>query len=103
MTFAIIETGGKQYLVEKGAIIRIEKLSGMKEGDAVTFDKVLLVEDGNEFKLGMPFVSGAKVSGKIVSAGRAKKVEVLKYKAKSRYRKLRGHRQPYMTVAIESL
>ncbi|MBX4215953.1 50S ribosomal protein L21 [Candidatus Parcubacteria bacterium] len=104
MNFAIIETGGKQYLVRKGDTVRIEKLSGdHKEGDAVTFDQVLLLEGENETKLGAPYLSGTAVKAKIVAIGRAKKVEVLKYKAKSRYRKLRGHRQPFMTVSIESI
>ncbi|MDP3958129.1 MAG: 50S ribosomal protein L21 [bacterium] len=99
--FAIIETGGKQYRVKKGDTIRVEKLEG-KDGDAVTFDKVLL-SVGRDMELGAPFLAGATVTGKILSSGRGKKIEVLKYKAKSRYRKLRGHRQPYTIVAIESL
>lgn len=99
--FAIIETGGKQYRVRKGDTIRVEKLDG-QDGDAVVFDKVLL-SVGNDMELGAPFLAGAKVTGKILLSGRGKKIEVLKYKAKSRYRKLRGHRQPYTLVSIESL
>lgn len=101
VTFAVIETGGKQYKVAAGDSIRIEKLSGdFKQGDVVTFDKVLLQDDGTNTTVGAPYIAGAKVEAEITEAGRAKKIEVIKYKAKSRYFKLRGHRQPYMKVKI---
>jgi len=101
MTFVVIETGGKQYKVSEGDSIRIEKLSDtLKAGDVVTFDTVLLQDDGTNTTVGTPYISGAKVQAEITEAGRAKKIEVIKYKAKSRYFKLRGHRQPYMKVKI---
>ncbi len=102
--FAIIETGGKQYLVSEGDTVRIEKIKGEhKEGDTVVFDKVLLVDNGSDTSIGEPYLKGASVSAEIRSIGRAKKVEVIKYKAKSNYFKRRGHRQPYFEVKIQKL
>ena len=102
--FAVIQTGGKQYKVSAGDVITIEKLPGeKKEGDSVTFDTVLLTDDGKETKIGSPSLAGAKVSGEVVVAGRARKVTVIKYKAKSRYFKKRGHRQPFLKVKINSI
>ncbi len=102
--FAVIETGGKQYQVKSGDVITIEKLDGdMKEGDKVTFDKVLLVDDGSNTTIGTPYISEAKVEGTFKSAGRAPKVTVIKYKQKSRYFKKNGHRQPFMKVQIEKI
>ena len=102
--FAVIQTGGKQYKVSEGDIISIEKLPGeKKEGDAVSFDTVLLTDDGKETKIGTPAVSGATVSAEVVDAGRARKVTVIKYKAKSRYFKKRGHRQPFLKVKIKKI
>ncbi len=104
MSFAVIETGGKQYLVRAGDSVRIEKLSDTaKVGDPVTFETVLLQDDGAKTALGAPYIAGAKVQAEITEAGRGKKIEVVKYKAKSRYFKLRGHRQPYMKVKIASV
>lgn len=107
MEFAIIETGGKQYRVKKGDTIKIEKLKApkgdFKEGDSVTFDRVLLSDSGTDTKLGSPMLAGVSVTGKIVTIGRGKKIDVMKYKAKSRYKKVRGHRQPFMTVSIEGI
>ena len=101
MNFVVIETGGKQYKVEAGDSIKIEKLSGdFKQGDVVTFDKVLLSNDGTTTTVGAPYISGSKVQAEIVDISRYPKVEVVKYKAKSRYFKLRGHRQPYMKIKI---
>ena len=101
--FAIIQTGGKQYLVKEGEVVTIEKLPEVKSGQDISFDKVLLTDDGATTSVGTPFISGATVRAKIVEEGRAKKIEVVKYKAKSRYFKLRGHRQPYMKVRIASV
>ena len=102
--FAIIETGGKQYLVSEGDSIRIEKLAGEhKEGRTVIFDKVLLVDNGKDTSIGEPYITGAKVSGEIQKMDRARKVVVIKYKAKSNYFKKRGHRQPYFDVKINSI
>lgn len=104
MIFAVIHTGGKQYLVKEGSVIRIEKLSDtLKKGDMVSFDRVLLQDDGTNTTLGAPYIAGAKVQAELTEAGRGRKIEVIKYKAKSRYFKLRGHRQPYMKVRIAKL
>ena len=101
MTFVVIETGGKQYKVAAGDSIKIEKLSDTaKVGDIVSFDRVLLQDNGTTTTVGVPYIAGAKVQAEITEAGRGKKIEVIKYKAKSRYFKLRGHRQPYMKVKI---
>ena len=102
--FAIIETGGKQYAVSSGDKIKIEKIKGnLKVGDKVVFDKVLLTDDGKETVVGAPYLSGKTVSGVLKEEGKGKKVSVMKYKAKSRYKKTRGHRQPFMTVEITSI
>lgn len=99
---AIIETGGKQYLVQEGTVLNVEKLSGGKDGK-VTFDKVLLTDDGKDTKIGAPHLSGAKVSAEIMEEGRAKKINVIRYREKSRHFKKRGHRQPYTKVRIVQL
>ena len=102
--FAVIATGGKQYQVSVGDVISIEKLSGEnKAGDKLTFDKVLMVDNGKDTTIGTPYISGASVTATVVEAGRAKKIEVIKYKAKSRYYKNRGHRQPFLRIKIEGL
>ena len=104
MEVAVIKTGGKQYVVSKGDTISIEKLSDtVKKGDSVTFDKVLLVDNGKDTTIGAPLIRGAQVTGTVTMVGRAKKVEVVKYKPKSRYFKRNGHRQPLVKVQIESI
>jgi large subunit ribosomal protein L21 len=104
MELAVIKTGGKQYVVRKGDSIFIEKLpAGVKEGDAVTFDQVLMVDDGSAATIGTPTIAGAKVTGKVEREGRAKKIDVVRYKAKSRYLKRRGHRQHYLKVKIDAI
>lgn len=101
---AIIETGGKQYVVTQDSVLDVEKLDGAnKEGDKITFDKVLLTDDGKETKVGAPYVSGAKVSAELVENGRAPKVTVIRYRQKSRYYKKKGHRQPFAKVRITAL
>ncbi len=100
MSFAVIHTGGKQYKVEAGQTLSIEHIPGKKTGDSVVFDKVLLVDDGTKTTVGKPLVAGAKIEATVSAAGRAKKVVVIKYKAKSRYFKKRGHRQPFLKVKI---
>jgi len=100
MTFAIIQTGGKQYKVTEGQTLSIEHIPGKKAGDSLVFDKVLLVDDGKETTVGKPHLDKKTVEATIATAGRAKKVVVIKYKAKSRYFKKRGHRQPFLTVKI---
>ncbi|OGG53208.1 50S ribosomal protein L21 [Candidatus Kaiserbacteria bacterium RIFCSPHIGHO2_01_FULL_53_29] len=101
---AIIETGGKQYVVTKDSVLDIEKLDGVSEkGTKITFDKVLLTDDGKETQIGAPYVSGAKVSAELVEEGRDAKVTVIRYRQKSRYFKKKGHRQPYAKVRITAL
>ncbi|HUY62195.1 MAG TPA: 50S ribosomal protein L21 [Candidatus Paceibacterota bacterium] len=104
MEVAVIKTGGKQYVVSKGDILTIEKLSGdLKKGDSVVFGEVLLVDNGSDTTIGAPTIKGAEVKGTVVESGRAKKIEVVKYKPKSRYYKRRGHRQPLLKVKIDSI
>ena len=100
--YAIMETGGKQYRVEPGNIIRVEKLPGSKD-DEVLFDKVLFVSDKEKIELGHPFIKNVKVRGKILNQGRGKKVVVFKFKRRKRYHKKRGHRQYLTTVKIENI
>ena len=100
---AVIETGGKQYLVQAGQILKVEKLKDAKEGGIVSFDNVLLIIDGEEIKLGKPFVEGAKVSAEVKKEGRAEKVVVLRYKRKTRARRKMGHRQPFTEVIIQEI
>ncbi len=102
--FAIIETGGKQYMVSEGDTVKIEKISGdFKTGDKVSFDKVLVVDNGSDTTIGAPYIKGASVSAEIKKISRAKKVVVIKYKAKSNYFKKRGHRQPFFEVKIGAI
>lgn len=104
MQFAVIKTGGKQYKVAEGDTLKVEKLSGdFAKGDKVTFDEVLLVDDGSSTKVGAPMVSGAKVEAVFEAAGRAQKIDVIKYRAKSNYYKKRGHRQPFSKVKITKI
>ena len=99
--YAIIATGGKQYKVSEGDVIRVEKLDA-KAGESFTFDQVLIVNDG-EMKIGNPTVSGATVEASVVSEGRGKKVIVYRYKRKTGYHKKNGHRQAYTKVKIEKI
>ena len=96
---AIIETGGKQYKVAEGDMVFIEKLD-QDAGDAVKFDKVLAVLDGENATFGTPVVEGAVVDATVVKNGKGKKIRIFKYNAKKGYRKRQGHRQPYTKVEI---
>ena len=100
--YAIIETGGKQYKVNEGDIIFVEKLD-VNEGDTVNFDCVKAVSVGDDFKVGAPTVEGATVSGKVIANGKGKKIYVIKYKSKKNEKKKIGHRQPYTKVQILSI
>ncbi len=100
--YAVIETGGKQYRVQEGDVITVEKLNA-EAGDKVSFDKVLVLAGEGDLKVGAPYVEGAAVAGEVVENGKGKKVIIFKYKAKKDYRKKQGHRQPYTMVKIESL
>jgi len=98
--FAVIKTGGKQYLVSTGEKIKIEKID-TEEGKEVVFDEVLLLgKDEKDVKIGNPFVKGARVKAKVLKQDRAKKIIIFKYKPKKRYQKKQGHRQPYTEVEI---
>lgn len=101
--YAIIETGGKQYKVEKDQILHVENLN-IEEGGEVVFDKVLLVSgDDGAITVGKPYVKGATVKGSVLKNGKSKKIIVFKYKAKKNQRKKRGHRQPFTRVEIKEL
>ncbi|PIR97167.1 MAG: 50S ribosomal protein L21 [Candidatus Doudnabacteria bacterium CG10_big_fil_rev_8_21_14_0_10_41_10] len=99
MKFAVIQTGGKQFIVKTGDKIQVEKLEG-KAGDKVAFDNVLLVADGDKVEVGKPRVKGATVEGKVLKQARARKVLVMKYHNKTRYRRKKGHRQHFTEVEI---
>ncbi len=107
MEFAVIQTGGKQYKVHEGGTFSIEKMKAKDrvyaKGDKISFDKVLLVDNGKDTTIGTPYIDGAKVDAEIVEIGRARKVMVIKYKQKSRYLKRNGHRQPFFKVKIVSI
>ena len=102
MAFAVIATGGKQYLVEEGRFIIIEKIGGTNEGETIEFDQVLLHDDGTKTDIGKPTLKKT-VKGTILKAAKGDKKVVIKYKAKSRYFKKRGHRQPYLKVQIDKI
>lgn len=102
--FAVIETGGKQYQVAAGDSIVVEKMLGeFKVGDKVTFDKVLLVDNGSDTTIGTPYIAGAKVVATISEMGKQAKVTAVKYKAKSNRSKKFGHRQSFFKVTIDSI
>ncbi|HEX2926026.1 MAG TPA: 50S ribosomal protein L21 [Ruminiclostridium sp.] len=100
--YAIIMTGGKQYKVQEGDVVFIEKLAA-EEGSAVTFDKVLAVSKDGSLSLGAPVLESASVSAKVLSHGKGEKIIVFKYKAKKNIRNKKGHRQPYTKVQIEKI
>ena len=100
--YAVIKTGGKQYRVQQGDVIFVEKIDAQAD-EAVTFDEVLLVSDGDASKIGTPVVEGAKVVGKVLAQVKSKKIVVYKYKAKKNERKKQGHRQPYTKVEITAI
>jgi len=100
--YAVIETGGKQYTVREGDVVKVEKLD-LNEGDKCVFDKVLMINKDGELEVGRPFVEGAKVEGKVLRQAKDKKVVIYKYKSKKNYRKKQGHRQPFTLVEIGKL
>ncbi|MCI1268523.1 MAG: 50S ribosomal protein L21 [Ruminococcus sp.] len=100
--YAVIETGGKQYQVNEGDVLFIEKLSAEAD-EAVTFDKVVALSNDEGFKLGAPYVEGATVNAKVIKNGKAKKITVFTYKSKKCEKRKMGHRQPYTQVKIETI
>ena len=100
--YAVIKTGGKQYKVEEGATIRVEKLEG-EPGAKLEFGDVLLVADGDSVKVGTPLVSGAKVVGETVAQGKGDKLVVFKFRRRKAYRKRNGHRQLFTAVKITGI
>jgi len=101
--YAIIQTGGKQYKVSEGTILKVEKLE-VEAGQQLTLDQVLMVGDENNgFKIGNPLVAGAKVEALVLEQGKHKKVVVYKYKKRKNYRKKQGHRQPFTMIKIEKI
>lgn len=101
--YAVIATGGKQYKVTQGDILKIEKLAEAEAGKSVNFEQVLMVADGDKIKLGKPYLDGAKVSAEVVSEGRGKKVEILKFKRRKQHMKKQGHRQAFTEVKITDI
>ncbi len=100
--YAVIATGGKQYKVEPGLTLRVEKIPG-EVGAPVTFDQVLLIGEGENLTVGRPLVGNARVQARIVEQDRARKILVFKYKRRKRYRRKQGHRQPYTAVRIDGI
>lgn len=100
--YAVIRSGGRQYRVEPGAVVRVESLPG-KVGEKITFKEILAVKDADGLKVGTPTLAKAKVSGTIIEQGKHKKVRVLKYKKTNQYKILRGHRQRYTAVEVNEI
>ncbi len=100
--YAIVDTGGKQYKIREGEILRIENIPG-EIGGRVSFDRILMFSDGESVRIGMPVLDDVAVKGHIVEQGKAKKIIVFKYKRRKRYRRKQGHRQQYTAVKIDSI
>jgi len=100
--YAVVETGGKQYRVQEGDVLFVEKLD-VEEGSTVDFDKVLVLSNDDGLTVGKPLIEGAKVEGSVLEHGKNKKVIVFKYRAKKNYKRKQGHRQPYTKIKIEKI
>jgi len=100
--YAIIQTGGKQYKVTEGEMVKVEKLEA-EAGDKITLDQVLMLKDDNGTKIGNPLVAGAKITAEVLEQGRGKKITVYKYKKRKNQRKKQGHRQAYTKIMIEKI
>lgn len=100
--YAVIKTGGKQYRVTPGEVVKVEKIPGIT-GDSVAFDKVLLTSDGENVNLGNPYLKDTKVLGRIARQGKNRKVVVFKYKKRKGYRKRQGHRQDFTLIKVEDI
>ena len=100
--YAVVKSGGKQYKIKAGETLQVEKIPG-DVGQAVAFDQVLMLADGEQVHIGQPLVENAAVKGHIVEQGKARKIIVFKYKRRKRYRRKQGHRQPYTAIRIDSI
>ena len=100
--YAVIETGGKQYRVETGTYSKVEKLE-LGEGDSIEFDKVLMVENDGNVKVGLPFIEGGKVTATVLSQGRHKKIKIVKFRRRKHHMKTAGHRQYYTEIQITGI
>lgn len=100
--YAIIKSGGKQYRVTQGQVVRLEKLTA-EAGESISFDEVLMVGNGEDAQFGAPLLSGVKVTGEVISQGRAKKVKILKFKRRKHHMKQMGHRQYFTEVKITNI
>ena len=100
--YAVIQTGGKQYRVSEGDVLRVEKL-GVEAGATVELDKVLMIADGDDVRVGAPYIDGGKVTATVKSQGRGKKVKILKFKRRKHHLKRQGHRQSYTELEITGI
>ena len=100
--FAVVETGGKQYRVEQGTVIRVEKLAG-EVGESLELERVLLLSDGDDVSVGKPLVEGAKVTAKVRSQGRGKKIRIIKFRRRKDSRTTQGHRQSFTEIEITGI
>jgi len=102
---AVIKTGGKQYLVQEGQTIKIEKIldESVKDTGKITFEEVLMISEGDKVSVGTPFLEKSKVQAELIAEGRNKKISVIRFKSKSRYFKNKGHRQPFYSVKITKI
>jgi len=100
--YAVIQTGGKQYRVSEGLTLKVEKLD-IAEGDSVDIDKVLMVTNGDDVKIGAPYVDGGKVTAKVISHGRGKKVKIIKFRRRKHHMKRQGHRQSFTELEITKI
>lgn len=100
--YAVIATGGKQYRVEQGDVLRVEKLDA-QAGDTIDFDRILMLANGDDVSIGAPYVAGGKVSAEVRSHGRADKIEIVKFRRRKHYRRQMGHRQSYTELVIKEI
>jgi large subunit ribosomal protein L21 len=100
--YAVIKTGGKQYRVEQGDLLKVEKLE-VPTGDSLSFDEVLLIADGDKVKVGQPLLEGARVTAEVVSQGRHEKIRIVKFRRRKHFRKQQGHRQWFTEVKITAI
>ncbi len=100
--YAVLQTGGKQYRIEEGQTLKVEKLP-IDVDATVDFDKVLIVADGDKINIGQPYITGAKVTAKVVEQGRHKKIKIIKFKRRKHHDKQMGHRQYYTAIKIEKI